>query len=597
MSWLDDILKKLPEREVQVINDAKSPSGPPHVGSLRGVLIHDAVYKFLKEKGINVKYIYGSDDYDPLDELPREFDGKQFEKYLGQPLSEVPAPEGSDASDWAMYIINDFYDLFDELGVEAELYLMRDYYKSGFFNEAIDTVLRNADKIREIYWKVSKSERPENWYPIQVKCEKCGRIGTTEVIDYDGKEVTYVCKEDKVSWAKGCGHTGKISPFDGNAKMPYKVEWAAKWKYFGITIEGAGKDHNTKGGSHDIASAISRQVFGYEPPVNIPYGFFLLGGAKMSSSKGIGALARDMVEFLPPEILRYLMLATQPKREVNFEPNEKYITKLFNDFDKLHNRKMAGEQLQEWEETIYRLSQVFYNEPYRVLDFSLIATLIQLPHVDIFKAAEERFGSPLTELEKKVLNRRIDSARYWIEKIAPEEDLIQIQETLPEAAKDLSDAQKFFMHKLAEFMENNQYNEDTLQSAIFDVARFTPLKPQLAFQAIYKSFLNKQQGPKAGRLLAHLDKNFVINRLREQDFDHDTFVKEVGISLDEFKQWYEKNKEKVEIGEIKTCDKHSFPVVNVFYTEKGKPTLKRVLFDEGTDAKTAEDKVKEVLGL
>ena len=578
MSWLDDILKKLPERELHIINDAKSPSGPPHVGSLRGVIIHDAVYKFLRDKGINVKYIFGSDDYDPLDELPAGYPKDLFEKYLGQPLAHVPAPEGSDQSDLANHFISGFFKIFDELGVEAEKYYMREYYKNGFFNEAIDIILRKADVIREIYWKVSKSERPDNWYPFQVVCEKCGRIGTTEVIDYDGKEVTYVCREDKVSWAKGCGHVGKVSPFDGNGKMPYKVEWAAKWKYFGVTIEGAGKDHNTRGGSRDIANAISSQVFGYDPPVNIPYGFFLMGGAKMSSSKGIGASARDMADFLPPEILRYLMLATQPKREVNFEPSEKYITKLFNDFDKLHHKVIHKEKLEEWEDTIYRLSQVFYDLPYDVLEFSIIATLIQLPYIDIYKVAEERFGHPLSETERKVLERRIQSARYWLENIAPEEDKIQLQEKLPEKARELSPAQIAFMHKLAERIKDMDLDEETMQSEIFEVARMTPIKPQEAFKALYTAFLNKDSGPKAGRLLAYIDKDFVLKRLTEIDFDEEKYLEQTSVTLEEFKTWLEKNKEKVEIkaDSLQTYEKYSSAFAELIYIQKDKPHLIRV---------------------
>ena len=158
MSWLDDIFKKLPNKDIHVINDAKSPSGPPHVGSLRGVIIHDAVYKFLRDKGINVKYIFGSDDYDPLDELPSVYPLELFESYLGKPLAHVPAPKDSEQSDLAMHFISDFFKIFDELGVEAEKHYMRDYYKNGFFNSdlcnsifAISSCLKPSTKTRSIF--------------------------------------------------------------------------------------------------------------------------------------------------------------------------------------------------------------------------------------------------------------------------------------------------------------------------------------------------------------------------------------------------------------------------------------------------------------
>ena len=36
-----------------------------------------------------------------------------------------------------------------------------------------------------------------------------------------------------------------------------------------------------------------------------------------------GDIARDMADLLPPQILRYLMISTQPKKTVNFEPGER----------------------------------------------------------------------------------------------------------------------------------------------------------------------------------------------------------------------------------------------------------------------------------
>ncbi len=578
MSWLDDLERRLHDVDVQVVNDAKSPSGKPHVGALRGVLIHDAVYKYLKEKGIKVKNIYGSDDYDPMDELPGGYPAEMFEKYLGAPLSNVPAPAGSEYKDLAMYFISDFFKIFDELNVEAELYYMRDYYKSGLFNEAIDTLLRRADEVRDIYKRVSHADRPADWFPVQVVCEKCGRLGTTQVTGFDGKEVTYVCREDMVSWAKGCGHVGKVSPFDGRGKLPYKVEWASKWKYLGITIEGAGTDHNTRGGSRDVANAVSRRIFNYEPPVNIPYGFFLLGGAKMSSSKGIGATARDMTNFLPPEILRFLMLNTQPKRAINFEPSQAFITKLFNDYDKLHNKVIHNSEILDYEKQIYSLSNVFSDEKYEVLDFSQIVTFVQLPHVDIYEKAAEVFGRALTQAEKDKLARRVQAAKYWIENLAPEEDLFQLQKTLPAKADDLSQSQRYFLYTFTQYMRDKEWNETKLQSAVFDSARLTPINPKLAFAAIYNVLLNKDRGPKAGGLLAVLDKEFVNTRFNEPKINLPEFWKENSISQVEFDAWLKQNEANIVEKNEKELSENGLSVKEfIISLNDGKTYLKRVL--------------------
>ena len=62
------------------------------------------------------------------------------------------------------------------------------------------------------------------------------------------------------------------------------------------------------------------------------------GYSQMSSSKGIGVTSRDMADFLPPEVLRFLMLRTPPKQHVNFEPTEVHIIKAFNEFDRARQR-------------------------------------------------------------------------------------------------------------------------------------------------------------------------------------------------------------------------------------------------------------------
>lgn len=577
MSWLDTILKRLPNTELQVINDAKSPSGTPHVGALRGVLIHDAVYKFLKERGINVKNIYGSDDYDPMDELPGGQTAELYDKYLGAPLSNVPAPAGSAHKDVAMHYISDFLKIFDEIGAEAEFYYMRDYYKNGFFNEAIETLLNKADVVRDIYKKVSNSDRPKDWYPAQVVCEKCGKLGTTQIVDWDGKEATYVCRPDMVTWATGCGHKGKISPFDGNGKLPYKVEWASKWKYMGITIEGAGMDHNTRGGSRDVADAVSRQIFDYQPPINIPYGFFLLGGAKMSSSKGVGTSARAMANFLPPEILRYLMLGTQPKRTVNFEPSEKNITKVFNDFDKLHRKVHTGEP-KDFEKQTYNISQVFTDENYWTAEFPLIVTLLQLPHIDLVKQAEKLKGSPLTEAEKTNLQQRAKSAQYWLDNFASDEEKIEIQEKMPERAKELDVEQRAFLRKYSDLINDSDWSEKSIQSAIFNAARLTPIDNKKAFTSVYRVLLDKEKGPKAGNLIAYMEKDFITKRFNELELDQAEFWQKTAITKADFEKWKSENDGKIKEmnEEVKTSNNLSVTEVTATLND-GKTYMKRIL--------------------
>ncbi|MBF0183800.1 MAG: lysine--tRNA ligase [Magnetococcales bacterium] len=523
--WLDKIIDPL--HQPQIINDSKTPSGRVHVGSLRGVLIHDAILRGLLAKGTQATFLYGIDDYDPMDGMPAEAP-EEMRRYMGLPLCQVPAPSGSTASDMAEHYISEFLAIFQELHVQAQVYRMRDIYRSGRFNTAIDTILRQAALVRQIYLEVSGAQRPADWHPFQVICQQCGKIGTTVVTAYDGQEVAYHCRPHLVKWAQGCDYRGKTSPFDGAGKLPWKLEWAAKWHTFGITIEGAGKDHCTKGGSRDIATAVLQKLFGKQAPLNVPYEFFLVSGAKMSSSKGIGSAAREMADFLPPEILRYLMIGSDPKKAVNFNTGLPYMLKLFNEYDRLLQQRRAGTADAQTAQLLALAATTAEASDYQPVNFQLISTLVQLPHIDLQQEVERQAPADWSEKDRQHLARRTQAARYWLDHFADPEDTFTIQSQLPESAHALTTTQRAFLHQLAAALVELEENADgeQIQAVIFATARLTPIPQAEAFQALYQVLLGKDRGPKAGNLIPFLERAFVVQRCRVLTFDHDQLLGE-----------------------------------------------------------------------
>ena len=65
MDWADELAASV--SGPQVINDSKTPSGTVHVGSLRGPVIHDALWRAVRDRGLEATYLYGVDDMDPMD--------------------------------------------------------------------------------------------------------------------------------------------------------------------------------------------------------------------------------------------------------------------------------------------------------------------------------------------------------------------------------------------------------------------------------------------------------------------------------------------------------------------------------------------------
>lgn len=486
MFWADKLLENV--KGPNLINDSWTPSGMVHMGSLKGPVIHDALFRILKEKGQRVKFMYGFDDADPLDGLPPNLKDSHV-KYLGFPLFKTPAPKGSGT--FAEYFGRKMKNLLDSLGIKPdELYKTSELYKNGVFNKAITFVLDHADGVRRVYGETYKKQILSTWYPMQVMCPNCGKLGTTKVTGWDGKEVVFTCEKNLVKWAEGCSYSGRISPYDGNGKMPWKVEWAAKWWTFGVTIEGAGKDHASAGGSYDIAMKLCNDVFKAKQPLKFAYEFFLSAGRKMASSKGIGLTGEDLMEVLSPETARFLMIKTPPNQAVEFTPkNTDIIPKLYDDYQKAQGTR------------VFELSQVGKIKKPPQVRFSILAQWVQMPNME-------------ETIKRENLEEWAKYARIWIEKYAPESEKFLVQKEVPDAARNLSDLQKQYLQKITSEL-NKEWNAEDFQKELYELSKQLNLPSKDAFAAIYLSLIGKNHGPKAAWLILSLDKEFVKKRFQK----------------------------------------------------------------------------------
>ena len=375
-----------------------------------------------------------------------------------------------------------------------------------------------------------------------------------------------------------------MSPFDGRGKLPWKLEWVAKWVAFPVTIEGAGKDHSTKGGSRDVSEACLRAIYGTEPPLRVPYEFFLVGGAKMSSSRGVGASARDMADLLPPEVLRFLMIRTKPNSPVNFDVREEGIVKLFNEFDRFHTRVNHDKNATPDEACVYPLCELKPEGDYFNANFQVVSAMVQMPHLDTVEQITKRKGAPLTDVERRHLDQRIASAKLWVENYASEEEKTRLQETLPARAQELTAAQRAFLHRMAAALRETPWEDDALQAKVFETARLTPIEQPVAFKAIYRVLLDKEAGPKAGNLLAFLDPQFVIARFQELPFERLEYWKQTAVSEEDLEKWLTQNAEKI-AGKTWTTEMEGDVAAFEILVEMkdGKRQIKRVLV-QGSDA-------------
>ncbi len=508
-------LQKIVKERGYIVYDEKTPSGKIHVGSGRGWVIHDIIAKTFREHGLKGRFILSSDDMDPFDSIPNYLPKEKFEKFLGIPFRNVPSPEKGYES-FGDYFFSQCTELFDKWGIEAELESTGQRYVNGDFNWAIKAALDNAPKIQAIYKKIYGKSVGVEKLPFNPICEKCGKIGTTVAYEWDKKEevVKYSCKPDFVDWAKGCGHKGEISPYDGNGKLPWKVEWAAKWPTVGVVAETAGKDHFTKGGSRTVAVALACELFKYPPPwpstcdeEGKGYEFFLVEGKKMSTSKGIGASFAEISQLVPPEILRFLIVKTRPETTIDFK--EEHIPMIYNEFEKHENIYFGLEKVDERESVnakrVYELSvveKIPKKKPSRVPFDKLIEIVKIAPE----NSREEFVIKKLNEMSYSVNENYIRKLMPYIINWVSDFESGTKKEVV------VSGNEKSLIEDLIDLIEKES-DPEKIQMELFEVMKKNGIKPAKGFKLIYNIILNSDNGPRLGSYIIDAGKKEIIEKL------------------------------------------------------------------------------------
>lgn len=523
--WIERIADELSEKNIDkhVIASGTSISGSIHIGNSCDVFIASAIGRELKKRGIDVETIWIADDHDPLRKVPFPLP-ESYDKYLGMPYSNIPCPEGC-CSSFVEHFEKPFLGVLDDYGIDIELKSGFEMYKEGVYNEYIRTALEKAPEIREIFNQYRREPLADDWLPYNPICEECGRVNTTFAYDFDGDIVKYRCD---------CGHEGEMDIKTGNGKLTWRVEWAARWKIFGTTCEPFGKDHAASGGSYDVSSIISKEIFGYEAPYPVPYEWITLDGDAMSKSKGVFFTPAQWLEIGPAESLNYYLFRSKPMKSKDFSPKMSFLD-FMDQFDKVEKVFFNEEEAPSEKEDkkfrkIYEMAQINEGEPlpfrppYRFLvnayqiagnDLEKIFTILK-NNSQLTKSFEDKEFSGLTETELKQYQERVDNVINWLDTYAPKFVKFQVQEkSVPKLP--LTDEQTTFLKDLASLIEEKTFKTaEELHDAMYEILEAQGLKPQKGFQAIYKMILGQKQGPRAASFLLSLDKDFVVKRLRQE---------------------------------------------------------------------------------
>lgn len=519
--WVENVADSLKERDVEkhVVASGTSISGSIHIGNSCDVFIANAVTKALKNSGASAEVIWIADDYDPLRKVPYPLPAS-YEKYLGIPYAHIPCPENCCAN-FVEHFEKPFLDTLDDFGISLKIYSGEKMYKESIYDDYVRISLEKAPEIREIFNQYRENPLADDWLPYNPLCQECGRINTTFAYSYDGDMVDYRCE---------CGHEGTMDIKSGEGKLTWRVEWAARWKIFGITCEPFGKDHAASGGSYDVSSIISKDIFDYPAPYPVPYEWITLKGDAMSKSKGVFFTPGQWLEIGAPETLNYFIFRSKPLKHKDFNPQMPFLD-FIDQYDRIERiyygaEDPASEKEEEKSKKIYEISQIelkdnmpfqpsyrFMTVAYQIADgdikriFEILKKNSQLPE-DMENVAFE----DLSEDNLDRLNMRMNHVKNWLDKYAPQFVKFQVMQKIPKMP--LGEDQTGFLIKLADLLEEKDFTAEELHDEMYNLLREFDMKPQKAFQAIYKTIIGKKQGPRAASFVLSLDKDFVIKRFR-----------------------------------------------------------------------------------
>jgi lysyl-tRNA synthetase, class I len=496
--WADEIAGEILARGSRhIISTGISPSGEIHIGNLREVLTADAIFRVLQERGADVEFHYIADNYDPLRHVYPFLDPTVYEPLIGRPLSEIPCPCGRHPS-YSEHFLQPFLRTLEQLHIRVQVFRSDEIYKSGRMNPLIAAALRGRDAIARILQEQTGRRVEETWFPFNPLCETCGRITKATLTGFDASKETidYRCE---------CGHAG-TRPMAGGGKLTWRIDWPARWKLFGVTVEPFGKDHGTRGGSYDTGAHIIREVFGGEPPYPVPYEWISLKGrGDMSSSKGNVLSIARMLEVVPPEVLRYLIVRTRPQRAISFDPGLPLLS-LVDEYDDLESGARDDRAL--------ALSRAGGFEPLGV-PFRHLVNVVQIAGGDAEEAKKVLERNGYSDLDPAILAGRMEYAKRWLEEFAPPEMRFSVRASLPPEAAALDSEQRRFLGVLAARLEPGM-DAESVHKAIYAAAGEVPeRKPAQLFEAIYVSLLGQPKGPRAGWFVTFLGVEFCARRFRE----------------------------------------------------------------------------------
>ena len=597
----DEVIRRKPDKEEYVCAAGISPSGSVHIGNFRDIATSYFVYRALLKKGKKARLVFSWDEFDRLRKVPKNVSdylgNNSFEQYIGYPYVDIPDPFGKDES-YAAHFEKEFMESIKRFGIEMDYRYQAKEYRSGRYAEHVIFALKNRKKIFDILDKHrtqdATEEERENYYPVSIFCPHCHKDSTKIVsLSDDCTKAHYTCE---------CGHEGDFDfTKDFNCKLQWKVDWPMRWMAEGVDFEPGGKDHASKNGSYDTAKDISREVFGYEPPLFQGYEFIGIKGnvnvGKMSGSSGLNMTPDFLLKLYPPELILWLYAKTEPLKAFDFCLSDEILRQYF-EFGKMLTSYMNGTA----DENTKRIMENSLIEGRKFVPVPM-SQLVDLGSVvdfnpEMMEKLFEKIGTPYKVEDFKELFER---AKFWLRTCSPESEYVILEKRNWPYWRTMNDKERECVRLLKEYIEKGGYTLDSLQAELYAIPK--QVFPDIAedknalkavqskfFKDVYNLTLARDKGPRLYLYLYAVEPSRYLKLLdfslpESEDPDAKEEVKEEvkeeksAPVEDKYVPEAAHFKEVIEIGDFDKCDIRVCKVLSAKPMRKTNKLMKITLHD------------------
>jgi lysyl-tRNA synthetase, class I len=543
-TWLDKVAFTIIEREkklgrwTEIINveSGLGASGVPHIGSMGDAVRAFGISLSLQNMGYNSELIAFSDDFDGLRKIPAGFP-EWLNEYLCKPVSSIPDPFGDCHESYGAHMSGLLLEGLDKVGVKYKFKSGTEVYKSGKLLNQIHNILINSKIIGDKISDYTGQEKYVKFLPFFPICQQCGRLYVANAIEYfpDEKTLSYSCIGNTINkkLIKGCGHQGEIKIKNGEGKLAWKVEFAARWHAFDIRFEAFGKDIMD---SVKINDWIASEILKFHHPLHLKYEMFLdKGGKKISKSTGNVLTPQMWLKYGTPESLLLLLYKRiAGTRHIGLED----IPILMDEYDfyediyfnKIKEKnipkatKIKG--IYEYTNNLKPSITSKIHIPYRIL-IQQSELFIDQEVNPVEKIYERLKKYALTKDETPELTNKIKLSLEWAKEFKEvyederdDENVSKIP--LDSRQKDAISNVLEQLRLITNDLENSKvpidYNEvsQKIQTIIFSKSKENNIEPKDFFKIFYKILISSERGPKLGNYIVDLGLRNVINKIENK---------------------------------------------------------------------------------